>query len=362
MTDVKIFAITIEDEAKQQVDVLAQQKSFLGQKIRIMPDVHAGKGCVIGFTSTTGDYIVPNVVGVDIGCGMWTVSLGHIDIDLQKLDDTIRQHVPSGFKIHEGRICKFEALPTLKCYRQLKDTKRLERSIGTLGGGNHFIELCQDSDANKYLIVHTGSRNLGKQVAEYYQKLAHGLLQGKDIDVPKDLAYLTGEYMEDYLHDMGICQAYATLNRRMIAERILSHIGLNPTDFNAFETTHNFVDLDTKIVRKGAIRANAGELVLIPLNMRDGCILAKGKGNPDWNYSAPHGAGRLMSRTQAKASFTMAQYKESMAGVFTTSVNKSTLDELPMAYKKMSDIVDVIGDTVDILHIIKPIYNFKASE
>lgn len=398
MADVKIYANVIEDEAKQQIELLSQQKSFCDQKIRIMPDVHAGKGCVIGFTSTIGGYIIPNVVGVDIGCGMFTVELGKIDLDFHILDNIIRQHVPSGRNVHEGRVCKYEKIQSLKCFRELKDTKRLERSIGTLGGGNHFIEVDQDDASNKYLVIHTGSRNLGKQVADYYQNFAYELLCGKDkllaeqekliveykakgrrselqqaikelkakfkaqdCDIPKDLAYLTGRYKDDYLHDMAICQEYAVINRSVIANIILEKLGLG-VDHNAFETIHNYIDIESGTIRKGAINADKGKHLLIPLNMRDGCIIGVGKGNPDWNNSAPHGAGRIMSRIKAKSNFSMDEYRNSMEGIFTTSVCEDTLDELPMAYKNMNDIIDVIGDTVEIEKIIKPIYNFKASE
>lgn len=397
MENVKIFAKNIEDMALEQIKLLSGQKSFYGQKIRIMPDVHAGKGSVIGFTSTMGDYVIPNVVGVDIGCGMLTTELGNQSLDLQELDDTIRQHIPAGRNTHTGRVRKFDKIKALKCYRELKDTKRIERSIGTLGGGNHFIEIDVDDGGNKYLIIHTGSRNLGKQVAEYYQNLAYSLLCGKDklldaqerlideykaagrrselpqaikelrmrhkthsTDVPKDLAYLTGRYRDDYLHDMEICQEYAVLNRATIGEIILDKMQLR--SHGSFETIHNYIDLESSIIRKGAINADKGNRLLIPLNMRDGCIIGIGKGNADWNSSAPHGAGRIMSRMKAKAEFTMDEYTESMKGIFSTSVNKSTLDELPMAYKNASDIIDVIGDTVEIVSVIKPIYNFKASE
>lgn len=407
IADIKVYANVIEDEAKEQVEILSQQKSFCDQKIRIMPDVHAGKGCVIGFTSTIGDYVIPNVVGVDIGCGMETIELGQCDIDLQKLDDIIRQYIPSGRNVHEGRVYKFDNLQTLRCYRELKDTKRLERSIGTLGGGNHFIEVDQDDDDNKYLVIHTGSRNLGKQVADHYQNLAYELLCGKDelldaqehliaeykaqgrrselqqaikalkaeykakdCDIPKDLAYLTGRYKDDYLHDMAICQEYAVINRSVIAERILfNYYGEGYTQISfiqgiwkKFETIHNYIDLESDIIRKGAINADKGKKLLIPLNMRDGCIVGVGKGNPDWNNSAPHGAGRIMSRMKARAAFSMDEYENSMQGIFSTSVSEETLDELPMAYKNMNDILDVIGDTVEIVDVIKPIYNFKASE
>ena len=394
-----IYAAVIEDEAKAQVEVLARQKSFCDQKIRIMPDVHAGKGCVIGFTSTIGGYVIPNVVGVDIGCGMLTVGLGAYEIDLQALDAVIRQHVPSGRGVHSGRVCKYDGIQRLKCYRELKDTKRLERSLGTLGSGNHFIEVDVDESGGKFLVIHTGSRNLGKQVAEHYQNLAYDLLRGKgklldeqerliasykaqgrrdelqqaiselrkqhkasDTDIPKDLAYLTGRHKDDYLHDMAICQEYAALNRRSIGRIILDKMGAGALPAHAFETIHNYIDVDSGIIRKGAINADKGKMLLIPLNMRDGCIIGIGKGNPEWNNSAPHGAGRMMSRTKAKQQFSMDEYRASMRGIFTTSVCADTLDELPMAYKNMEDIIGIIGDTVEVVKIIKPIYNFKAGE
>lgn len=397
MSNIKIFAKTIEDEAITQIETIAEQISFSGQKIRIMPDVHVGRACVIGFTSTMSEYAIPNVVGVDIGCGMLTIKLGQIELDLQKLDDVIRQNIPSGRNTHEGRIKKFDEIKSLRCYRELESVKRFERAIGTLGGGNHFIEVGADDADIKYLVIHTGSRNLGKQVAEHYQNFAHALLCGKDkllaaqealiaeykaagrrnelseaikelrrkhkthkSDLPKELAYLTGRYKDDYLHDMGICQAYATLNRATIGELILEKMGIDPKA--SFETIHNYIDLGDNIIRKGAISAKLGEQLLIPLNMRDGCIIGTGKGNSDWNFSAPHGAGRIMSRMKAKEQFTMEEYQMSMKGVFSTSINANTLDELPMAYKDMNDILDVIGDTVDVECIMKPIYNLKASE
>jgi len=397
MKNVKIFAKTIEDMALKQISQISQQVSFCNQKIRIMPDVHAGKGCVIGFTSTMGDYVIPNVVGVDIGCGMLTIELGKQELDLNKLDEIIHQHIPSGRNTHKSKICRFEKINDLKCYRELKDMKRIERSIGTLGGGNHFIEVDVDDTGNKYLVIHTGSRNLGKQVAEHYQNLAYALLCGKDklldaqekliseykatgrrgelsqaikelhtnhtmhkSDVPKEFAYLTGRYKDEYLHDMAICQEYAVLNRATIGNITLGKMGITAT--NSFETIHNYIDLESNIIRKGAINSDAGKRLLIPLNMRDGCIIGIGKGNPDWNNSAPHGAGRIMSRMKAKASFTVTEYQASMVGIFSTSINKNTLDELPMAYKDASDILDVIGDTIEIENIVKPIYNFKACE
>ena len=427
MKDLKIFTDDIEQEAINQINELLDQEAFKDSKIRIMPDVHAGKGCVIGFTGNLGDKVIPNIVGVDIGCGMLCVELGNIDLDLERLDKIIREYVPSGFEVHDERKYKFLELQDLKCYRELKDTKRLERSIGTLGGGNHFIEIDIDEDNNKYLVIHTGSRNLGKQVAEYYQELANQLCnynigeykekqqeliktykeQGRKQEIqsalmelkeeykidhkkiPKELAYLEGQYREDYLHDMKICQEFAKDNRLCIARQILCNYFQLPyykgyksvrlrkkamttcdwytqdmieKDFWYFETIHNYISFEDNIVRKGAISAKKLEKVLIPMNMRDGCIIGMGKGNDDWNQSAPHGAGRIMSRMKAKETFDLDEYKESMKDIYTTSVNENTIDEAPFVYKPMQEIIDNIGDTVDIIKIIKPIYNFKASD
>lgn len=397
MSDLKIFTESIEYEALNQIRTLIKQPAFADCKVRIMPDVHAGAGCVIGFTADLGEKVIPNIVGVDIGCGMLTVNLGKVDIDLEELDAAIRKRVPSGRNVHDGRSVRFEALQELRCYRELKDTKRLERSIGTLGGGNHFIEIDEDADGAKYLVIHSGSRNLGKQVAEYYQRLAVEIMQGKDdlyaeqerliadykaqgrrneiqkaikelhrkfnpnpLGIPKELCYLTGKHRENYLHDMEICQRFAVENRRQIVNAILDEIGLR--QLSAFETIHNYIEFGTNMVRKGAISAKEGELLLIPINMRDGCIIGKGKGNEDWNCSAPHGAGRIMSRSKAKETVSLEAYKKSMEGVYTTCVNQSTIDESPMVYKPIAEIVENIKDTVDILAIVKPIYNFKASE
>lgn len=401
MADLKIFTENIEPEALNQIYTLVKQPAFSDCKIRIMPDVHAGTGCVIGFTADLGEKVIPNIVGVDIGCGMLCVSLGQTDIDFEKLDNVIRSYVPSGRDVHEGRIIRFDELQGLKCYRELRDTKRLERSIGTLGGGNHFIEVDIAEDGYKYLVIHTGSRNLGKQVADYYQNLAFELMSGRDKlyeeqdrlikeykaagrkseiqsaiaelhrnfkavnpKIPKDLCYLEGKYREDYLHDMRICQKFAYINRVMIAKIICNHMGWGvDTDMpDYFECIHNYIDHDSNIVRKGAISAKLGEKVLIPINMRDGCILGIGKGNEDWNYSAPHGAGRIMSRSKAKERISLEEYQKTMDGIFTTSVNTSTIDESPMAYKKMDEIIGNIKDTVEIVDIIRPIYNFKANE
>lgn len=401
MSNLKIFTKNVEQEAVDQIELLLAQDAFKDCKVRIMPDVHAGKGCVIGFTADLGEKVIPNIVGVDIGCGMLCVSLGQTDIDFEKLDNVIRSYVPSGRDVHEGRIIRFEELQELKCYRELRDTKRLERSIGTLGGGNHFIEVDVAEDGYKYLVIHTGSRNLGKQVADYYQNLAFELMSGKDKlyeeqdrlikeyksagrkseiqsaiaelhrnfkavnpNIPKNLCYLEGKYREDYLHDMRICQKFAYINRVMIAQIICNHMGwgVDADMPDYFECIHNYIDHDSNIVRKGAISAKYGEKVLIPINMRDGCIIGTGKGNEDWNCSAPHGAGRVMSRTKAKELVSLEEFEKSMDGIYTTSVNQSTIDESPMAYKTLDEIVENIKDTVDVLAIIKPVYNFKASE
>ena len=402
MKDLKIFTENIEEVAVEQINELLKQEAFKDSKVRIMPDVHAGKGCVIGFTGDLGDKVIPNIVGVDIGCGMLCVELGDVDLDLEKLDKVIRKYVPSGFEIHEGRKVIFDKIQDLKCYRKLKETKRFERSIGTLGGGNHFIEIDVDEDNNKYLVIHTGSRNLGKQVAEYYQELANQLCnynigefetrkqelintykeQGKKQEIqlaleelkkeyqvnknkiPKDLAYLEGQYREDYLHDMKICQEFAVKNRNLIADIIIKKMfgaGLDGfVDEYGFETIHNYISFEDNIVRKGAISAKKGERVLIPINMKDGCIIGIGKGNEDWNQSAPHGAGRIMSRIKAKQTLNVDDFKEEMKGIYSTSICKETLDEAPFVYKPMQEIIDNIKDTIDIVKIIKPIYNFKA--
>lgn len=397
MADLKIFTDNIEPDAVDQIYTLVKQPAFKDCKVRIMPDVHAGKGCVIGFTADLGDKVIPNIVGVDIGCGMLTVYLGAVDIDLEALDKAIRKRVPSGRNVHDGRAVRFPEIQDLYCYRELKDTKRLERSIGTLGGGNHFIEIDVDPEGNKYLVIHSGSRNLGKQVAEHYQNLAVEIMSGKDklyemqealiaeyksagrrseiqkaikelhrrfnpnpLGIPKDLCYLTGKYRDMYLHDMRICQNFAVINRAEIAKAILDEMGLKA--LGSFETIHNYIDLGINIVRKGAIAAYKDQHVLIPLNMRDGCILGVGKGNADWNYSAPHGAGRLMSRSKAKEVIDLEEYKKSMDGIYTTSVDVSTIDEAPQVYKPMEEIVDKISDTVEIMAILKPVYNFKAGD
>lgn len=392
MSNLKIFTDDIEPQALQQIYTLVKQHAFSECKIRIMPDVHAGAGCVIGFTADLGEKVIPNIVGVDIGCGMRTVELGKIDIDFEKLDIVIRENIPSGMNVNDVPNTPFN-MKELKCYNRLHNVEWIEKSMGSLGGGNHFIEIDADEEGNKYLVIHTGSRNLGKQVCEIYQDIAVYNLHGngarkQEIDkliaeykaagrqseiadsiasikksfgssIPKELCYLEGQDRQDYLHDMGYCQYFAIMNRQEIANKIMQKMGWEGA---AFETVHNYIDLESNIVRKGAISAKKGEKVLIPLNMRDGCIIGLGKGNEDWNCSAPHGAGRIMSRSQAKESISMEAFEKSMDGIYTTSVSESTIDESPMAYKPAQEIVDKIGDTVEILKIIKPVYNFKAGE
>ena len=387
------YASVIEEEAIEQIRRMCDYEFTAGSRIRIMPDVHAGKGCTIGTTMTITDKAVPNIVGVDIGCGMYTVSLGRTDINFERLDEAAH-FIPSGMNVWEGRQEHFD-LEQLRCYRDLNDTKRLERSLGTLGGGNHFIEIDESADGEKYLVIHSGSRNLGKQVAELYQKLAVELSKGKEeyfkkrdeiiralkeqgrkkeiqaalkqikwerkeSMIPEDLCFLYGSYLEDYLHDVEVCQRFARRNREKMAEILLERTGIAAGE--AFHTIHNYIDTEEMILRKGAIAAHAGEKVLIPINMRDGSVLAVGKGNAEWNYSAPHGAGRIMSRKAAKDKLSLEEYRETMKGIYTTSVNEATLDEAPMAYKSLDDIIDVIRDSVDIIDVMKPVYNFKASE
>lgn len=398
MSDLKIFTENVDYKALQQIFTLVKQDSFANSKIRIMPDVHAGAGCVIGFTATYIDKIIPNIVGVDIGCGMRVANLGKANIDLQEFDEVIKKFIPSGRNVNQTEQVDFSRLKDLRCYHHLKNPSGyFEKSIGTLGSGNHFLELEIDDEQNVYLVIHTGSRNLGKQVAEYYQNVAIDVISGtrhfdqqskviiekykaigkakeieqalkeiksnwkaQSVKIPKDLCYVENSDMDDYLHDMRICQEYAVLNRETIMKNILAHIGIKPIE--TFETIHNYVDMDHKIIRKGAVSAKKDEILLIPINMRDGSLLCKGKGNEDWNCSAPHGAGRILSRSEAKELISLDEFKKSMSGIYTTSVCKSTIDESPMAYKPMEEIMNCIKDTVEIMKILKPIYNYKATE
>lgn len=398
MKNLKIFTNNIEDTAKEQIDLLLEQEAFKDCKIRIMPDVHAGAGCVIGFTGNLGDKVIPNIVGVDIGCGMLCVNLGNVELDLEELDNIIRNNIPSGMNVHESKVAYYD-FTQLYCYKELKNKDGwLEKSLGSLGGGNHFIEIDIDDNNNKYLVIHTGSRNLGKQVAEIYQKKAiehcsykkemqeekdkiikEYKEQGREKEIqqalteinvkyngktnlPKDLCYLEGKNREDYLHDMKLCQEFAYLNREWIYAEIISKMGLALCVEDYFQCIHNYINFEDNIVRKGAISARKGERVIIPMNMRDGCIIGFGKGNEDWNYSAPHGAGRTMSRNMAREKLNIEEFKNSMEGIYTTSVNEETIDEAPMVYKPMEEILEYIKDTVEVEKIIKPIYNFKASE
>lgn len=389
----KVYATIIDDVSSRQIIELCSQKFAEGEKIRIMPDVHAGAGCTIGTTMTVSDKIVPNLVGVDIGCGMETVRLKETHIELQKLDKLIYAKIPSGFNIRSKphRYAEKIDLAKLRCFERI-NADRAEKSLGTLGGGNHFIEADKGSDGSIYIVIHSGSRHLGLETAKYYQNegyrqlnrssqkeinelIAEMKAQGREkqiqkelkklenvkrTDIPKHLAYVEGKLFDDYIHDMKIVQEYAMLNRQAMMDEIIKGMGLHVTE--QFTTVHNYIDTENMILRKGAVSAQAGEKLLIPINMRDGSLICIGKGNPEWNCSAPHGAGRLMSRSEAKQSFTVSEYKKQMNGIFTTSVNQRTLDECPMAYKDMNAILDNIGETADVADIIKPIYNFKAGD
>ena len=396
---VKVYAETFEQEAYDQIKKLANYPAYSESKIRIMPDAHAGKGCTVGTTMTLTDKVTPNLVGVDIGCGMLAVHLDpSCEIDFKKLDETIRRCIPSGFEIrskYDLWFTKFDKLNNLLCGNQV-DLYRTICSIGTLGGGNHFIELDKAEDGTYWLVIHSGSRNLGVQVCKFYQELAFKRLsektsirkkireeviarckaEGRQRDIPteldkalksiqnppvdKELAHLEGDDFKNYLYDMGIVQEYASLNRETMARVILKKMNWKETE--RFETIHNYIDIKNKILRKGSVSAQLGEKLLIPMNMRDGSLICIGKGNEDWNFSAPHGAGRLMSRSKAKELVDMDRYIESMEGIYTTSVSRATIDESPMVYKNMDEIMRCITPTVDIVEVIKPVYNFKAGE
>lgn len=391
----KVFTDIIEESAIQQIKLLCDQGFTKGSKIRIMPDVHTGAGCTIGTTMTIKDCIVPNLVGVDIGCGMEVVKIKNSYIELEKLDKLIHSKIPAGFNIRKTphKYADSIDLEKLRCKDEGKiNLDRAIKSIGTLGGGNHFIEAGKDEAGQIYIVIHSGSRHLGNEVAKFYQDQAYKSLnkntsadierliaeykaagRQKEIqsaiaalraqvltDIPKSLAYVSGQLMEDYLHDMELVQRFAYLNRKAMMEEIIKGMKLKIED--QFTTIHNYIDTTNMILRKGAVSAQKGEKLLIPINMRDGSLICIGKGNEDWNYSAPHGAGRLMSRNVAKNSFTVSEFKKEMKGIYTTTINKDTLDECPMAYKRMEDIVNNIQDTVEIVNRIKPIYNFKAAE
>lgn len=424
----KVFTDNCEAEAQSQILEMCNQPFVEGSKICIQPDVHAGKGSTIGTTMLIRDKVCPNLVGVDIGCGVFCVNLGQVKIDFAKIDNIIRTKIPSGMSVHSSVIHPFEDMEKLRCFNSLRNVDRLYKSLGSLGGGNHFIEIGKADNEDMWLFIHTGSRNLGKQVAEYYQDIAfkncnrqkaeygekvNNLVQeytvagkqkeiGKALDnlkseyryvnkVPKDLCYLEKRDLADYLHDVYICQVFANRNRETIARIIvkaffddkfgvsgaggvvsfLSNGGQYRTstnnakkvvDLDYFSTIHNYIDHDRMILRKGAVAAENGQRLVIPMNMRDGVLVCVGKGNPDWNYSAPHGAGRIMSRGAAKKAIKFEDFQESMKGIFTTSVDQSTIDESAFAYKPADEIKACIGETVDIIAEIRPVYNFKASE
>jgi len=387
----KIFTDVVDQSSIAQVIELCNQEFCQGSRIRLMPDIHAGAGCTVGTTMTINDKVVPNLVGVDIGCGMETVKLEEKDLDLAQLDELIYERIPAGFNIrnHKHHYNNKIDLSNLGCAKHC-DLARAELSMGTLGGGNHFIEADKDDEGNIYIVVHSGSRHLGVEVAAYYQNAGYKALNEPDNNeiqlliqhmkasgrqkeiqnmilqkrlehqttIPKALAYVEGNLFDDYIHDMQLTQQFAALNRQAMIDEIVSGLGLHVIE--QFTTIHNYIDMEHMILRKGSVSAQVGEILLIPINMRDGSLICRGKGNEDWNYSAPHGAGRLMSRSAAKQTFDVDTFKKEMKGIYTTSVGQSTLDECPMAYKSMIDIVDNISPTVEIVNIIKPIYNFKA--
>lgn len=394
-----VYTENIEETAINQIEELCNQEIFEDSKIRIMPDAHAGKGCVIGFTADMGDKIIPNLIGVDIGCGMLCVKLGKIDVNLEELDLVVNQCIPSGFNQNDveqdfPEDIRKRIIETSD--KLMIDTLRPRLSIGTLGGGNHFIELSEDSVGCKFLIIHTGSRNFGFQIAKYYQDKAVkyiksqiceimymknyevGMLKKRNqysaieetiriydnsiesLTMPKDLCYLEGDLKDEYLHDMKVAQDFAKTNREVIGENILKNMGIDTNELYMFHTVHNYIDFKDNIIRKGAVSANSGELLLIPMNMRDGSLLCTGKGNSEWNCSAPHGAGRIMSRRKARDNVSLEEYVDSMSGIYSSSVCESTIDESPMAYKNIDEIISNIGDTVEIIDRLKVLYNYKA--
>ena len=397
--EAEVFTDNIDNETIAQIKQLLDQEFVKNSNIRVMPDCHKGAGCVIGTTMTIKDKIVPNLVGVDIGCGVLCVELGNIDLDLNKIDYFIKNKIPHGFNINNKAVVDYlEDILKIRCIDSIqKRPEEFNRALGSLGGGNHFIEIDKDDCGNKYLFIHSGSRNLGLQVAKHYQAVGYNNLNynseykekskelieeykksgkkkkiEKDLKklkesfkieskIPRDLCYIEGQDLDDYLYDMDIVQKYASKNREIMARRIVEFIGLDYDSLNKFESIHNYIEIDKSMLRKGAISAYKGEDVLIPINMRDGVIIGKGKGNENWNFSAPHGAGRILSRAEAKDKIHMNDYKASMKDVFTTCVSVSTLDEAPQAYKPIDEIIDNITDTVEITKIVKPIYNFKSN-
>jgi len=387
----KVFTSNLDDGVREQIEAMCSQEYMAGSKIRIMPDVHKGKGCTIGTTLTIRDEVVPNMVGVDIGCGIETVKLKEQEIDFDKLDQVIRRQIPSGFSVRNvpHRFVGQAEIDQLIC-KEFVDLERARHSVGSLGGGNHFIEVGKDEEGSLYLAVHSGSRHLGTQVANHYQTQGYEAIErGEAVDIEalvaeyqaagrqkeinsvikeikarrvtvhRSMASVKGQLFQDYIHDMKITQHFATLNRQAMVDEIIGSLNLHIDE--SFTTIHNYIDTDTMILRKGAVSAKAGEMLLIPMNMRDGSLICRGKGNPDWNWSAPHGAGRLMSRTKALQELTLEEFTEQMAGIYTTCISKQTLDEAPGAYKDMQEILKHIDPTVEIVTVIKPVYNFKAN-
>lgn len=389
--NIKIYAKTLDETTKEQIDNLSSSEAYGDCQIRIMPDAHAGSGCTIGTVILIKDKVVPTTVGVDIGCGMLVIKLGKIDLDLKKLDEIINESVPSGFMIHEKPVLPeniaSKILDGIICPTVEKD--KAWCGIGSLGGGNHFIEVDVDDEGNLYLVIHTGSRNAGKLICEYYQDIANKKTVDRNFQrrneviaklkaegraseiqqflkglgpckLSKDLSYLEGQDLKNYMHDMRLMEEYAVWNRSTIWSIIRTNMGLD--DAEHFETIHNYIDTDSYIIRKGAVRADAGVELIIPMNMRDGSLICVGKGNADWLCSGPHGAGRLMSRSEARAKLSLDEFKSEMSGIYSTTVCQETIDESPMAYKPMDEIVSLIEPTVEIVKVIKPIYNFKAKE
>ena len=387
-----VYASVCDENAKAQLKTICDMEVYRNCKIRIMPDVHAGAGCTIGTTMSITDAITPNMVGVDIGCGMETMMIREKDFDPKKLDALIRAKIPAGMNVREEKHPNADQADvfSLRCMNHIEHLEKELKAIGTLGGGNHFIEVDKDEEGNLYVVIHSGSRHLGKEVAEIYQRKAFEQIKGTDkeniakqieelkkagkethiteffeeikknavIDIPRELAYVRGSLFEDYIHDMKIMQEYADINRKTMMQIIVEGMGFTPVE--SFTTIHNYIDTDAMILRKGAVRAAKGEKLLIPINMRDGSLICIGKGNEDWNCSAPHGAGRIMPRGQAMRELSVEEFRKQMEGIYSTSISVNTLDESPMAYKDMKDIVDQIHPTAEIVKIIKPVYNFKA--
>lgn len=360
-TSAKIFTDIIEEYAAAQIQMLCDNAAFEGCKIRVMPDVHPGKVGTIGFTSTVGEKILPNVVGIDIGCGVTLAKLKQKKAEFQKLDKVIREGIPSGFQVRKKphRFSRDFDFLQLQCIEHI-NIEKAESSLGTLGGGNHFIELDQDGEGYLYAVIHSGSRRLGKEVTEYYLAEGQKELKKKGISVPYEMTYLEGTLMEAYLHDVQVVQGFAALNREAMLDELVK--GMKWKVQEEITSVHNYIEDSENgaILRKGAISAKKEEPVIIPVNMRDGILLGLGKGNNDWNNSAPHGAGRKMKREEVKARFTVSQFKSEMNGIYSSCIGKETLDEAPFAYRNLAEIEEWIGDTVEITKRLRPVYNFKA--